>query len=465
MNRDDVLEALRQVAREKNVTMDLVIDTLEEGLLSAAKKKFGLSDNIDVEVDQNTGEIVIWAHKAVVEKVEDPAIEISLADAKKIDPEAAIGEGVAQPIPFTAFGRMAIQSAKQMLIQKVREAERQRVYETFREAISDIRIGTAQQVLRGDVIVDLGRAEGILPVSEQIPRDRYRQKDTVRAYVKDVLKDTKGPQVILSRTHPGFLERLFQMEVPEVYDGTVEVIAVARDPGSRAKVAVASRDDRVDPVGACIGQKGMRIQQVVRELNNERVDIIEWSPDPVVFFQRSLAPAEIQRVEVDQDRQTMIAIVDEDQLSIAIGRGGQNARLAAQLTGWRVEIMTEEQYAKKKERDGFLRVPVSELPGSTPAVAQALTEAGISSALELSERSAVEIADIAGISAERAAQLLDEATDLLEAKRQEYAERLQIPLEETGMDLATFVAEPSYGPAATDESGIAETSPEAPGLA
>ncbi|OQB36363.1 MAG: hypothetical protein BWY06_02835 [Candidatus Latescibacteria bacterium ADurb.Bin168] len=209
----------------------------------------------------------------------------------------------------------------------------------------------------------------------------------------------------------------------------------------------------------------MRIQQVVRELNNERVDIIEWSPDPVVFFQRSLAPAEIQRVEVDQDRQTMIAIVDEDQLSIAIGRGGQNARLAAQLTGWRVEIMTEEQYAKKKERDGFLRVPVSELPGSTPAVAQALTEAGISSALELSERSAVEIADIAGISAERAAQLLDEATDLLEAKRQEYAERLQIPLEETGMDLATFVAEPSYGPAATDESGIAETSPEAPGLA
>ena len=442
MNREDVLEALRQIAREKNVTMDLVINTLEEGLLSAARRKFGTADNIDVEVDQNTGEVVILAHKAIVENVEEPALEITLDQAKKIDPEAMPGEAVAELIPFTAFGRMAIQSAKQMLVQKVREAERQRIYETFREQVGEIRMGTAQQVYRGEVIVNLGRAEGVLPASEQIPGERFRQGDTIRAYVKDVQKESKGPPVILSRTHPGFLERLFQLEVPEIYDGIVEIMAVARDPGSRAKVAVASRDDRVDPVGACIGPKGSRVQMVVRELNNERIDIIEWSPDPATFVINALAPAEILRVEADPERRTVIAIVEEDQLSPAIGRGGQNLRLAAVLAGWRVEIASMAQYQRLKERAEFLYVGVDELPDISPEAVEALRAAGMNSIESLLEHSAMSLSDRTGLPLEITAQLLDDAHDAYEERRARYAEEMKIPVEQTGVDLATFVAEP-----------------------
>jgi len=442
MNREDVLEALRQIAREKNVTMDLVIDTLEEGLLSAARRKFGTADNIDIEVNQNSGEITIWAHKAVVESVEDPALEITIHDAKKIDPEAMLGEGVAQEIPFSVFGRMAIQSAKQMLVQKVREAERQRIYETFREQIGEVRIGTAQQILRGDVIVNLGRAEGVLPMGEQIPRERFRQGDTIRAYVKDVLRETRGPQVILSRTHPGFLERLFQLEVPEVYDGLVEIMAVARDPGSRAKVAVTSHDDRIDPVGACIGPKGSRVQAVVRELNNERIDIIEWSPEPATFLRNALAPAEVSRVELEPERRAMIAIVEEDQLSPAIGRGGQNARLAAMLSGWRVEVLSEEQNRARVERNEFLRVSIEELPKIAPEAVHALQGAGVSTTDLLLDCSAASLAERTGLPIEVTAQLLDDAQDAVDARREAYAERMNIPVEQTGVDLATFIAEP-----------------------
>jgi transcription termination/antitermination protein NusA len=442
MNREDVLEALRQIAREKNVTMDLVIDTLEEGLLSAARKKFGTADNIDVEVDQNSGEITIWAHKAIVEEVEEPALEIVLKEAKKIDSGAEIGEGVAQEIPFTAFGRMAIQSAKQMLVQKVREAERDRIYETFREQISEIRIGTAQQISRGDVIVNLGRAEGILKQSEEIPGERFRQGDTVRAYVKDVLRETRGPQVQLSRTHPGFIEKLFQLEVPEIYDNLVEIMAVAREPGNRAKVAVTSHDDRVDPVGACIGPKGQRVQAVVRELNNERIDIIEWSPDPAAFLEQALAPAEIQRVETDEKHHTIVGIVNEEQLSPAIGRGGQNARLAATLTGWRVEILTDELFSEKRETQDFMRVDVTELPGVTDEGAAALRLADIDTAEDIIELSAMDIAERTGLQLDLAAQLLDEAQDANEERLAAYAEKSGVSAENVGFDLATFAADP-----------------------
>ena len=442
MNREDVLEALRQIAREKNVTMDLVIDTLEEGLLSAARKKFGTAENIDVEVDQNSGEVTIWAHKAVVEDVEDAALEITLKEAKKLDPDATLGEGVAQEIPFSVFGRMAIQSAKQMLVQKVREAERDRIYETFREQIGEIRIGTAQQVTRGDVIVNLGRAEGILRQPEQIRGERFRQGDTIRAYVADVLRETRGPQVILSRTHPGFLEKLFQLEVPEIYDSIVEIMAVAREPGNRAKVAVTSHDDRVDPVGACIGPKGQRVQGVVRELNNERIDIIEWSPDPATFLEQALSPAEIRRVAVERPSHTMVAIVEEEQLSPAIGRGGQNARLAATLTGWRVEVMTEEQYAIQQEMREFLRVDVGQLPSVTPETAEQLRSAGIETTEPLLEMSAVDLADRAGLELIVAAELLDDAQDAYDLRREEYNKKAEIPID-PGMDLAAFVAEPT----------------------
>ncbi len=442
MNREDVLEALRQIAREKNVTMDLVIDTLEEGLLSAARKKFGTADNIDVDVDQNTGEVAIWAHKAVVDDVEDPALEMTLREAKRIDPEAMLGEGVAQEIPFAAFGRMAIQSAKQMLVQKVREAERERIFETFREQIGEIRIGTVQQITRGDVIVNLGRAEGILKTEEQIPGERFRQGDTVRAYVKDVLREARGPQVILSRTHPAFLEKLFQLEVPEIYDNLVEIMAVAREPGNRAKVAVTSHDDRVDPVGACIGPKGQRVQGVVRELNNERIDIIEWSPEPALFLEQALAPAEALRVEVEPEDQTMAVIVTEEQLSPAIGRGGQNARLASTLTGHRVEVMTEEQYEERQAKKALLRVNVGELPSVTPQADQMLQAAGVYTAEQLLAESALDLSEKTGLDLIMAAQLLDEAQDAMDAKLQTFSEETGSPVEAAGVDLATFVAEP-----------------------
>ncbi|MDP6124910.1 MAG: transcription termination factor NusA, partial [Candidatus Latescibacteria bacterium] len=284
MVQEEVIEALGQIAREKNVSVDLVADTLEFGLLSAAKKKFGTSDNIDIEMDINTGKISIWQHKAVVEEIEDPALEITLEEALSVDSDAEIGEGVADEVPFTAFGRMAIQSAKQILVQRIREAEREKIYETYSQRIGEILIGTAQQISRRDVIVNLGRAEAALPYNEQIPRERFRPGDTVRAYVKEVLRTVKGPQIILSRTHPGFLHQLFQVEVPEIFDGVVEIKAVAREPGDRAKIAVVSSDDRVDPVGSCVGPKGSRVQAVVRELNNERIDIIPWAADPATFL-------------------------------------------------------------------------------------------------------------------------------------------------------------------------------------
>lgn len=448
MNHGEVLEALRQIAREKNVTMDLVIDTLEEGLLSAARKKFGTADNIDIDIDQNSGEITVWSHKAIVDEIEEPALEITLKDARKIDPDAEVGEGVAIEIPFSVFGRMAIQSAKQMLVQKVREAERERIYETYREQIGEIRIGTSHQILRGDVIVNLGRAEGVLPTHEQIPRERFRQGDTIRAYVVDVLKETRGPQVILSRRHPAFLERLFQLEVPEIYDGLVEIMAVARDPGNRAKIAVTSHDDRIDPVGACIGPKGSRVQAVVRELNNERIDIIEWSPDPEQFLINSLAPAEVSRVIVEEETRTIIAIADEEQLSPAIGRGGQNVRLAAMLTGWRVEVLSEDQYRQRQERKDFLTVPVDALPGISQEAVDALRDAGIDSVQSLLAYSAVELQERTGLDLDATAQLLDDAQDADDERRKEYADEMSIPVELTGVDLATFVAEP---PAVSEE--------------
>jgi transcription termination/antitermination protein NusA len=462
MNNEEVLEALRQIAREKNVTMDLVIDTLEEGLLSAARKKFGTADNIDVDIDQNNGDIVIWSHKAVVEDVEEPALELNLKDAKKIDPTAEVGEAVMQEIPFTVFGRMAIQSAKQMLVQKVREAERMRIYETFHEQIGEIRIGTTQQILRGDVIVNLGRAEGILPTDEQIPGERFRQGDTIRGYVRDVMRETKGPQVILSRKHPVFLERLFQLEVPEIYDGLVEIMAVARDPGNRAKVAVTSHDERIDPVGACIGPKGSRVQAVVRELNNERIDIILWSPDPLQFLLNSLAPAEVDSVIVEEATNTIIAIATEDQLSPAIGRGGQNVRLASMLSGWRVEVLLEEQYQQRQDRNEFMTVSVDDLPDITAATVDALKGAGVESTQALVEFSAVDLQERTGLPLDTTAQLLDDAQDSHDERREEYAERMNIPIEMTGVDFATFVAEPPKAEEEVSEDESAENADTVP---
>ncbi|MDP6777464.1 MAG: transcription termination factor NusA, partial [Candidatus Latescibacteria bacterium] len=339
----EVLEALGQIAQEKNVSRDLVIETLEIGLISAAKRRFGTADNVEVEIDANSGEIRVQATKEVVEDgdVEEPGLQIPLSAAKEIDPKAKVGKEVKEELAFADFGRNAIQSAKQILIQRVREAERERIYEDFQGRIGEVMSGTVQQISHGDILINMGRTEAIIPLKEQIRKERYRQGDPIRASLVNVLRTSKGPQVVLSRTHPDFLVKLFQFEVPEIYEGIIEVKAVAREPGERAKIAVDSNDERIDPVGACVGMKGSRVQAVVRELSNERIDIVPWSEDEAIFLSRALSPATVRRVVVDRRENRMTAIVDDDQLSLAIGKSGQNARLASQLSGWKVDIITD----------------------------------------------------------------------------------------------------------------------------
>jgi transcription termination/antitermination protein NusA len=346
--RYDILEAIGQIARDKNVNRELIAETIKAGLLSAAKKKFGNSDNIEVNIDLNTGNITMEATWDVVKEVEDITHELSLVDAKKIEPSAKIGQKIHEKLRFEEFGRHAIHSAKQSLIQKVKEAERDRVYEDFRQRINEVVTGNVQQVMHGDIFVNLSRAEAIVPQKYQIRRERYHQGNTIRAIIADVKRDSKGPQIILSRTDPKFLAKLFEIEVPEIYEGVVEIKGVARKAGERSKIAVYSTDPRIDPVGACVGIKGSRVQSIVKELSNERIDIIQFSDDISTYLARALSPAVVKRVDIDRVNGKLIAVVDDDQLSLAIGKSGINAELASQLTGLTVEIISQSQFLQRE---------------------------------------------------------------------------------------------------------------------
>jgi len=419
----EVLEALGQITREKHVELDLVLETLEAGLKSAAKKKFGTCDNITVTIDRNTGEISIFATKKVVKEVEDKALEISRADAKLIDPSARVGKEIQEQLSFQDFGRNAIQAAKQILIQRIREAEREKIFVDYQDRIGEIITGTVQQVDRGNLIVNLGRPEGIVPVQEQIRRERYRQGDTIRAYLLDVQKTTKGPQILLSRTHPGFLEKLFELEVPEIYEKIVEIKAIAREAGDRSKVAVVSHDARVDPVGACVGLKGTRVQNIVRELSNERIDIVPWSPDPATFVTKAIGPAKVSRIETDEEEHKMILVVEDDQLSLAIGRAGQNVRLAAKLSGWKIDILSQTEYVRRAEEMAAMRLDVSELSGIGPKLVQELEKIGVGSVQDLVMLKEEKILQVPGVGPATAKKLLKAAKQRLE---QQQEERLRI---------------------------------------
>ncbi|HUT63350.1 MAG TPA: transcription termination factor NusA, partial [Anaerolineae bacterium] len=346
--RYDILEAISQIAREKNVTREVVVDTIKAGLLSAAKKRFGNSDHITVNIDITTGAIDMEAKWDVVEEVDDTTHEITLEQAKKINPRAKIGGIVIEPLKFNDFGRHAIHSAKQSLIQKVREVERDRIFEDYQKRINEIVTGTVQQILRGDIYINLGRAEALLPQKYQIKKERYHQGNTIRAIIIDVKRETKGPQIILSRTDPKFLIKLFELEVPEIYDGIVEIKGVARKPGERSKITVTSTDPRVDAVGACVGIKGSRVQGIVKELNNERIDIIQYSDDITTYLARALGPAVVQRVDVDRVNGKLTAVVDDEQLSLAIGKNGTNAELASHLTGLSVDIISHSKFVTRE---------------------------------------------------------------------------------------------------------------------
>lgn len=381
----NIIEALGQIAREKNVDREMVIETLSDALVSAARKRYGNADNFEVQIDPESGRMTVLARKTVVEEVNEPEIEISVDAARDIDNQAQLGSVVFQELDLAAFGRNAIQTAKQILIQRVREAERERIYEEFASRIAHVDSGVVQQISHGDIIMNLGRAEAAIPLKEQIRRERYRQGDTVRGYIFEVLKSARGPQVLLSRTHPELLRKLFASEVPEIAEGIVQIHAVAREPGERAKIAVSSNDERVDPVGACVGVKGSRVQAIVRELSGERIDIVPYIDEADIFIARALSPATVSRVITDERRHHAQVIVDEDQLSLAIGKSGQNSRLAVQLTGWGLDIITDEEYQRRLRRLEESKVELKLLEGVSELISLSLATSGFISIRGIAE--------------------------------------------------------------------------------
>ena len=420
----DMMEAITLIAREKNIEFDAVLETLQASLLAAAKKKYDFTDNISFKFDRKSNELLMIATKKVVEEVSDPNLEISLKGAKEIDDDAQVGDDLDIYIDYEIeFGRNAIATAKQTLIQKVREAERDRIYEEYISKVGTLVSGVVQQIDKGNVIVNLGNGEAILPVKEQIPRERFRQGDRVRAYILDVQRNTRGPQVILSRVSNDFLRALFALEVPEIYERVIEIKAIAREPGERSKVAVYSSDERIDPVGACVGIKGVRVQAIVRELNNERIDIVPYSSNTEMFVTRALAPAKVVQIDTFYDEQKMTVAVEDEKLSLAIGRNGQNARLASKLTGWKVNIMSETEYNDMKKREAELLVPVAQLEGVGAKLQERLIEADISSVQRLAASSVETLTKIEGLGVKTAETLLERAQKMVKEIESEYERR------------------------------------------
>lgn len=336
-----------QVGRDKGITKEVLIDALETAVMKAAEKRFGANKEIEAHYQEESGEIELFLFKTVVEAVEDEDLEITLDDARELDPDSALDDVIGVKLDSSKFGRIDAQTAKQIIIQKVRDAERDVVYNEYSNKLGEIVSGVVHRFERGDIIVDIGRTEALLSKKEQVRREGYRQGDRIRGLIVDVCNDVKGPQVMLSRAQSSFLIKLFQMEVPEIYEGIVEIKAAAREPGERAKIAVDSRSPDVDPVGACVGVKGSRVQAVVQELKGEKIDIIHWSEDPALFVKNTLSPAEISRVIVDDEEHAMEVIVPDDQLSLAIGRKGLNVRLAARISGWKIDIHTESDFGEE----------------------------------------------------------------------------------------------------------------------
>ena len=405
----DIKRVVEQVSRDRGIDREVLIRALEEALRSAARKKYGSKRDIEVQYNDESGEIEVFQFMEVTEEVSDPATQISLKEGRKLDPECEVGDSLGNKMDTTTFGRIAAQSAKQVIIQKMKDAEKDAVYASFIDRKGEILNGIVQRIDRGDIIVNLGQTEGIVPVREQVPRESYRRGDRIRAYILDVLHDTRGPQIVLSRTHPNFLIDLFRTEVPEISEGIVTIIGASREPGVRAKIAVASNNSDIDPVGACVGMKGSRVQNVVQELRGEKIDIIPWHVDPAKFVCNALAPAEISRVIIDEDNRSMEVIVPDEYLSIAIGKKGQNVRLASKLCGWHLDVKNETRYSQTMQK-GYDSLVA--LPGVGIGLADALYESGFYSAEEISRASIEELIQIRGIGEEKAEKLLDAARNV-----------------------------------------------------
>lgn len=416
----DLKRVIDQVSREKGLDREVLVKALEEAVKAAARKKLGSAYDLEVNFNDEAGEIEVFEFKEVVEKVGNEHLEVSLEEAKKIDPESEIGDSLGIKMDTDEFGRIAAQSAKQVIMQRLREAERNVVYGDYKDRRGEIVHGIVQRFDKGNIVVNLGRAEAELPVKEQISKELYKQGDRIRCYIHDVKQFSRGPQIVLSRTHPNFLSALFENEVPEIAEGIVSIVQVAREPGSRSKIAVSSRDGDVDPVGACVGMKGTRVQAVVQELRGEKIDIIPWDPDPAKFICNALAPAEIVRVVVDEERKAMEVVVPDDQLSLAIGKKGQNVRLASKLSGWHLDVTSESNYnrALKEAYESLLK-----LDGVGEKTALTLYQEGFRSAEDVASATVSDLTELEDISEEKATRIIESAVRFMSEGTAEEATR------------------------------------------
>ncbi|WDI32656.1 transcription termination factor NusA [Hyphococcus flavus] len=445
-NKLELIQIADAVAREKSIDKSLVIEAMEDALARAARTRYGHETLVKAEINPKTGETRLWRLLEVVDEIENDQTQITVADARHRNPEAEVGDFMSEPLPPMDFGRQAAMGAKQVITQKVREAERDRQYEDFKDRVSEIINGIIKRVEYGHVIVDLGKAEAIIRRDQQLPRENYRNGDRVRAYIMDVRRETRGPQIFLSRSHPQFMAKLFEQEVPEVYDGVIEIKAVARDPGSRAKIGVYSKDAGIDPVGACVGMRGSRVQAVVNELGGEKIDIVPWNENDATFVVNALAPAEVTKVVLDEELMRIEVVVPDEQLSLAIGRRGQNVRLASQLSGYEIDIMTEEEESAKRQEEFRVR---SELFMAgldvDDMMAGLLVSEGFAKIEELAFIDVEELMEIDGLDEETAEELQARARDYIEEENKKLDEKRKEMgvaddiLEVEGLDLKMVV--------------------------
>jgi len=446
-NRLELLQIAEAVAREKSIDKMIVLDAMQDAIQKAARSRYGAETEVKAEINPKTGELSLWRLLEIVEDVEEPARQISLEHAKEKASDAEVGQYISEPLPPIEFGRIAAQSAKQVIVQKVRDAERERMYEEYIERIGEIVNGTVKRVEYGNVIVDLGRGEAIIRRDELIPRETFRYGDRVRAYIYDVRREQRGPQIFLSRTHPQFMAKLFMQEVPEIYDGIISIRSIARDPGSRAKIAVTSTDTSIDPVGACVGMRGSRVQAVVAELQDEKIDIIPWTDNIADLVVAALQPAEVTRIVLDEQAEKIEVVASDEQLSLAIGRRGQNVRLASQLVGWDIDILTEAEESDRRTKEFnerselFIKaLDVDEI------LAQLLASEGFTSVEDLAYIELEEIASIQGLDMDTAGEIQNRATEYLNAKEAALnEERLALGVEDalfeiTGLTVSMLVA-------------------------
>ena len=431
-----------QICREKGVDRNVLIKGLEEAVQAAARKKYGMEYDLEVNYNEEIGEVEAFEFKEVVEVVMNEHLQVSLEEARELDPESEVGDSLGMKMDTDSFGRIAAQSAKQVIMQRLKDAERDMVYGDFKDRRGEVINGIVQRFERGSIIVNLGRAEGELSHREQIPRETYKQGDRIRAYILDIKQFSRGPQIILSRTHPNLLAILFENEVPEIAEGIVQIMQVAREPGARAKIAVTSKDPDVDPVGACVGMKGRRVQAVVQELRGEKIDIVPWDPDAAKFICNALAPAEITRVIVDEDNHSMEVVVQDDQLSLAIGKRGQNVRLASRLTGWRLDVVGETKY-NEVLKDGYKSL--MELNGVGEKLATQLYEIDLKSARDLSSATVNDLENISDLSEEDARELIRNAGQFVKKAN---------AAKETSLESESISNKPDNEPMEPDEEDV-----------